>query len=171
MPAARLCRMIEIAPDAVVSARADIEDSVRGSRIVIGPRSVIDAFVKIKPAGGAGDIIIGADCVINAGCVLYSGHGIHIGDNVLIAANCTLAATGHAFADPHRPIRAQGFAPGRGGIVIEDDVWIGAGAILLDGARVGGGSVIGAGALVRGALPGFCVAHGRPARVQRWRQA
>ena len=162
--------MIELGPGARISPLADIEESTRGSRIVIGPRSVVDAFVKFKPAGGDGDIVIGADCVINAGCVLYSGHGIRIGDNVLIAANCTLAATGHAFADPGRPIRAQGMAPGRGGIVIGDDVWIGAGCVLLDGAQVGGGSVVGAGALVRGVLPAFCIAHGRPAQVQGWRR-
>lgn len=44
--------MIEIDPSATISHVADIEDSVRGSRIVIGPGAVIDSFVKIKPAGG-----------------------------------------------------------------------------------------------------------------------
>jgi virginiamycin A acetyltransferase len=163
--------MIEIAADARVSALADIEDSVRGSRIVVEAGAVIDAFVKIKPAGGDGDVVIGPGSVINAGCVLYSGHGIRIGANVLIAANCTLAATDHEFADPDRPIREQGFRPGRGGIVIGDDVWIGANVVLLDGAHIGGGAVIGAGSVVRGPLPAFCVAHGAPARVRGWRRA
>jgi virginiamycin A acetyltransferase len=163
--------MIEIAADARVSTLADIEDSVRGSRIVVAAGAVIDAFVKIKPAGGDGDVVIGPGSVINAGCVLYSGHGIRIGANVLIAANCTLAATDHEFADPSRPIREQGFRPGRGGIVIGDDVWIGANAVLLDGAHIGGGAVIGAGSVVRGALPAFCVAYGAPARVRGWRRA
>ena len=98
--------MIEIAPGARVSRLADIEDSVRGSRIVIGAGTVIDAFVKIKPAGGGGDLEIGPGCVINSGCVLYTGHGIRIGANVLIAANCTLAPASHEFADPDKPIRA-----------------------------------------------------------------
>jgi virginiamycin A acetyltransferase len=162
--------VIDIAPGARVSPLADIEDSVRGSRIVVGEGAVIDAFVKIKPAGGDGDVVIGPGAVINAGCVLYSGHGIHIGANVLIAANCTLAATDHAFADPDRPIREQGFRASRGGIVIGDDVWIGANVVLLDGAHVGRGSVIGAASLVRGELPPFCIAHGAPARVRGWRR-
>ena len=98
---------------------------------------VIDAFVKIKPAGGSGDVVIGRGTVINSGCVLYTGNGIRIGRNVLIAANCTLAPTNHAFADPDRPIREQGFQPSRGGIVIGDDVWIGANCVLLDGATIG----------------------------------
>jgi virginiamycin A acetyltransferase len=102
--------------------------------------------------------------------VLYIGHGIAIGAGALIAANCTLAATEHAFADPDRPIREQGFRPGRGGVVIEDDVWIGANSVLLDGAHVGRGSVVGATSLVRGTLPPYCIAYGRPATVQGWRR-
>ena len=163
--------MLEVAPDARVHKLADIEPSVRGSWIVIGAGVVIDAFVKIKPAGGMGDVVIGAGSVINSGCVLYSGNGIRIGAGVLIAANCTLAPADHEFADPARPIRAQGFRPSRGGIVIEDDVWIGANTVLLDGVRIGAGSVVGAASLVRGVLPAWCIAHGAPARVRGWRKA
>src|SRR6185437_15538571 len=117
--------MLRIARTARVSPLADIEDSVRGTRIVIEDDVVIDAFVKIKPAGGCGDVIIGRGSVINSGCVLYTGNGIRIGHDVLIAANCTLAPTNHAFEDPMRLIRRQGFQKSRGGIVIGDDVWIG----------------------------------------------
>ena len=127
---------------------------------------VIDAFVKIKPAGGIGDLVIGRGSVINSGCVLYTGTGIRIGRNVLVAANCTFAPTNHEFTDPDRPIREQGFQPSRGGICIGDDVWIGANTVLVDGARVGSGSVIGAASLVRGTLPEFCVAFGVPAEVR-----
>jgi len=161
--------MLIIDPTARVSPLADLEDSTRGTRIVVGAGVVIDSFVKIKPAGGSGDVDIGVGSVINAGCVLYTGNGIRIGRDVLLAANCTLAPTNHAFADPTRPIRAQGFQPSRGGIVIEDDVWIGANCVLVDGAVIGRGSVIGAGSLVRGVLPPFCIAHGSPARVRGWR--
>ena len=160
---------MSIAATARVSPLADIEDSQRGSRIVIADDVVIDAFVKIKPAGGMGDVVIGRCSVINAGCVLYTGNGIYIGSNVLIAANCTLAPTNHAFDDPNTPIRTQGFQPSRGGIVIGDDVWIGANCVLLDGAVIGSGSVIGAGSLVRGSLPPFCLAHGSPLVVHGWR--
>ena len=161
--------MIDISPDAWVSPLADIEDSVRGSTITVAAGAVIDAFVKIKPAGGCGDVFIGPGSVINSGCVLYTGNGIRIGANVLIAANCTLAPADHEFADPERLIRAQGFRPSRGGIVIGNDVWIGANAVLLDGVCIGQGCVIGAHSLLRGVFPDFCVAHGTPARVQGWR--
>lgn len=161
--------MLNIAPSARISPLADIEDSTRGSRIIIEDEVVIDAFVKIKPSGGSGDVVIGRGTVINSGCVLYTGNGISIGRNVLIAANCTLAPTNHAFGDPDKPIREQGFQPSRGGIVISDDVWIGANCVLLDGATIGSGSIIGAASLVRGTLPPFCVAVGRPAVVRGWR--
>src|SRR5437762_2528061 len=122
--------MLIVSPTAKVSALADIEDSTRGTRIVIEDGVMIDAFVKIKPAGGSGDVIIGAGSYINSGCVLYTGHGIRIGSNVLIAANCTLAPTNHEIRDRSRLIREQGFSPSRGGIIIEDDVWVGANSVL-----------------------------------------
>jgi acetyltransferase-like isoleucine patch superfamily enzyme len=161
--------MLEADPTATISRLADIEPSVRGTRVVVGARSVLDSFVKIKPAGGSGDVIIGADSVINAGCVLYTGHGITIGNQVLIAANCTLAPTNHAFDRLDQPIRAQGFQPSRGGIVIEDDVWIGANCVLLDGTHIGTGCVVAAGSVVRGALPAFTLCGGQPARVLKVR--
>src|SRR6185295_2091438 len=114
--------MIEIHKTAQVSPLADIEDSVRGSRIAVGPHSTIDSFVKVKPAGGSGNLIIGSYSVINSGCVLYTGNGICIGDHVSIAANCTLAPVNHAYQEKGRLIREQGFLPSKGGILIEDDV-------------------------------------------------
>jgi acetyltransferase-like isoleucine patch superfamily enzyme len=155
--------MVTIDPTARVSPLADIEGSVRGTQIVVGARTAIDAFVKIKPAGGVGDVVIGADCAINSGTVIYTGNGVTIGDAVLIAANCTLAPTNHAFADRERRIRDQGFQPSRGGIVIEDDVWLGANVVVLDGAIIGKGCVVAAGAVVRGRLEAYSIYAGAPA--------
>jgi len=154
--------VIDIHPTARVSALCDIEDSVRGSRVVVGAHSMIDSFVKIKPVGGAGDLVIGEHVAINAGCVLYTGNGIRIGNHVAIAANTTFAPVNHAFGDKARLIREQGFLPSKGGIVIEDDVWVGANCVLLDGAQLGTGCVIGAGSLVRGKVAPYTVHAGTP---------
>ncbi|MCE9661107.1 MAG: acyltransferase [Burkholderiales bacterium] len=154
--------MIEIDATARVSPLADIEDSVRGSRIVIGARSVIDSFVKIKPTGGSGDLVIGAHSVVNSGCVFYTGNGITIGNHVAIAANTTFAPVNHAYKDRSRLIAEQGFLPSKGGIVIEDDVWIGANCVLLDGTVLRRGAVIGAGSLVRGEVAAWSVNAGNP---------
>lgn len=156
--------MIEIAATARVSPLADIEDSIRGSRIVIGENVVIDSFVKVKPAGGSGDVVIGPRTVINSGCVLYTGHGITIGADCAIAANCTFAPTNHNTERRDVPFNRQGFLPSRGGIILEDDVWIGANCVLLDGAIVRRGAVVGAGSLVRGEVEAYAIVAGRPLR-------
>lgn len=154
--------MIDVHPTAFVSPLADIEDSVKGSRIVVGPGSYIDAFVKIKAAGGTGDVIIGEQSFINSGCVLYIGNGIAIGNNVSIAANCVLAPTNHEFVSASVPHQQQGFRPSKGGIHVEDDVWIGAGTVILDGARLGKGAVVGALSLVRSRLEPYGIYAGNP---------
>jgi virginiamycin A acetyltransferase len=155
---------IEIAPSAKISPLADIEDSVRGSQIIIGARTIVDSFVKFKPAGGSGDVVIGQDCHVNSGCVFYTGNGIQIGHNVAIAANCTFAPTNHAFEKKDILIREQRFKPSKGGIVIEDDVWIGAGCVLLDGSVLRKGCVIGAMSLVRGEVEAYTIHGGNPLR-------
>lgn len=161
---------IFISPGAYVSPMADIEDSKRGSRIAIGENSVIDSFVKVKPAGGSGDLIIGNNTTINSGCVLYTGNGIYIGSNVAIAANCVLAPVNHQCKKRNQPIREQGFMPSKGGIVIEDDVWIGAGVVLLDGSVLRRGCVVGALSLVRGEVPAYSIQAGNPLRLLSWRE-
>jgi len=161
--------MISIDPTAKISPLADIEDSVRGSKIIIGACCKIDSFVKILPVGGSGDVKIGEHSVLNSGCVLYSGNGITIGKQVSIAANTTFAATNHAFADRSVPIQSQGFLPSKGGIILEDDVWIGANCVLLDGAHIKHGAVIGAGTVVRGEVAPYSIVVGTPNRVIGWR--
>lgn len=157
--------MIDIHPSARISKLADIEDSVRGTQIVVGANSIIDSFVKIKPAGGSGNLIIGEYVVINSGCVLYTGQGICIGNHVAIAANCTFAPVNHAYAQRNKLIREQGFLPSKGGITIEDDVWIGANCVLLDGDILRQGCVLGAGSIVRSELKSYTVYAGNPLRV------
>lgn len=162
--------MIVADPTARISPLADLEPSVRGTRIEIGPRVVIDSFVKIKPAGGTGDVVIGEQSVINSGCVLYTGNGIHIGRQVAIAANTTLAPVNHEYRQKEIPIMEQGFRPSKGGIVIEDDVWIGANCVILDGAILRTGCVIAAGTIVRDEVPAYAVVAGSPPEVVRWRE-
>ena len=159
-----------IDPTAQVSPLADIEDSSRGTSFSLGAGSVIDSFVKVKPAGGFGNISIGENTVINAGCILYSGNGIVIGNHVAIAANCTFAPVNHEFLRRDVLIRDQKFKPSKNGIIIEDDVWIGAGCVLLDGAALRTGAVIGAMSLVRGEVPAYAIRAGNPLRHLGWRE-
>jgi virginiamycin A acetyltransferase len=154
--------MLIISEQARISRLADIEDSVKGSKIIIEQDVAIDAFVKIKPAGGSGDITIGAGSYINSGTVIYSGNGVRIGRHVLIAANCTLAPTNHEYTSRSKRIIEQRFRPSKGGIIIEDDVWIGVNTVILDGAIIREGCVVGACSLVKGELEAYGVYAGNP---------
>jgi acetyltransferase-like isoleucine patch superfamily enzyme len=156
--------MLKISSTAQISGLADIEDSKRGTTIEIDDRVFIDSFVRIRPVGGSGDVYIGIDSFINSGCVIFSGNGITIGKFVLIAPNCTLAPTNHAYSARDKTIRHQGFLPSKGGILIEDDVWIGANTTILDGAILRQGCVIGAGSLVKGEVEAYSVHSGNPLR-------
>lgn len=145
-----------------ISPLADIETSVRGSKLSVGKNSVIDSFVKVKFAGGDGNIDIGSQVYINSGVVIYSGNGVSIGDNVSIAANCTLAPVNHAYKTKDIVINKQRFLPSRGGIKIGNDVWIGANTAILDGSVIAQGCVIGACSLVRGELESYGIYAGNP---------
>lgn len=143
---------------------------MKGSRIVVGAHSVIDSFVKIKPAGGLGDLLIGENVTINSGTVLYTGNGISIGNDVAVAANCTFAPVNHEYKARDKLIRKQGFMPSKGGIIVEDDVWIGANCVLLDGACLRHGCVIAAGSIVRGEVAAYSINAGYPLKVIGWRE-
>lgn len=155
--------MLRIAASAQISPLAHIEESAAGSLIEIGEDVVIDSFVRIKPTGGTGDLRIGRGTVVNSGVVIYTGNGIEIGTDVLIAANSTLAPVNHEYRSRAALVREQGFLPSKGGIVIEDDVWIGANCVILDGARLRRGCVLGAGSVALGEIEEYTVYVGAPA--------
>ena len=161
--------MLLISPSAKISKLAEIEDSVRGTRIVIEDDVVIDSFVKIKPVGGSGDIRIGRNSFINSGTVIFSGNGVDIGESVLIAPHCTIAPVNHQYKKRDLSIRQQGFLPSKGGAKIERDVWIGANSVILDGAHLREGCVIGAGSLVDGAVAPYSINVGNPLRCIGYR--
>jgi acetyltransferase-like isoleucine patch superfamily enzyme len=108
-------------------------------------------------------IQIGRDSLIGEFNVLRGQGGITVGDRVYTSPLVQIAAVNHVFSDPGRPFVEQGITAQ--GIVVEDDVWIGAGAILTDGVRVGRGAVVAAGAVVTHDVPPHTVVAGVPARV------
>lgn len=117
-----------------------------------------------------GSILIGASCNISANCTLLSETEIKLGQYCFLAGHCYLVAGGnHGFDDLTTPIMFQpSFS--KGGIHVGDDVWLGAGVIVLDGVQIGRGSVVGAGSLVNQSLPEYSVAVGSPAQKIRDRR-
>lgn len=147
-----------------IADTARIYGSIKGNRIEIGKGSEIYDYVVIRCVGGQGDIVIGENCYLNPGTVLYSGNGIRFGNYVLLASGVKIMPTNHAFASRELPIRLQGFAPSKGGVVIEDDVWVGSNAVILDGSHIEKGAIIAAGSVVMGRVPAYEIWGGIPSK-------
>lgn len=101
--------------------------------------------------------------VINYNCVILDTSPVHIGAGAFIAPGVCLACAGHAL-DPEQ--RAEGIGTSRP-ITLEEDVWIGANAVVCGGVTIGKGSVIGVGSVVTRDIPAGVVAAGVPCRVIR----
>lgn len=99
----------------------------------------------------------------NHNLVINDGAPVTFGDHVLIGPNCCLTTAEHAI-DPE--LRKEGVEIAKP-ITVGNNVWIGAGAILLAGVTVGDNSVIGAGSVVTKSIPGGVVAVGVPCKVLR----
>ncbi len=107
-------------------------------------------------------IVIGRESLVGEYSVIRGQGGVTIGDRVYTSPFTQILAVNHVFHDPDRSFTGQGITAE--GIVIEDDVWIGAGAIITDGVHIGKGAVIAAGAVVTRDIPAHTLAAGIPAR-------
>jgi acetyltransferase-like isoleucine patch superfamily enzyme len=122
----------------------------------------------IIETGEGGSVKIGADTHIQPRCQFSAYKGsIVIGCGVQIAPNCAFYPYNHGFA-PDEPIKKQSLQT-KGGIVIEDDAWLGFGAIVLDGVKIGKGAVVGAGSVVTRDIPDGAITVGVPARIVKMR--
>jgi len=104
---------------------------------------------------GYGKIQIGANTWIGQYNNLRAGGGdIVIGDNCLVSQFCTLIASNHGM-EKDIPIQLQTPDRLKRGVILENDVWLGAGVSILPGVRVGKGSVVGAGSVVTRDVPPY----------------
>ena len=131
----------------------------------IGDRCLVDKGVIIRTYGGRIDI--GSFTTIGPYCCLYGGGQLRIGNGVRIGPSCSIIAANHTFSELDTPIYLQGM--NYKGIEISDDVWIGAGATILDGVKIGKGAVIAAGAVVSNNVPERAVVGGVPAKLIKLR--
>lgn len=108
-------------------------------------------------------ITIGARSFVNYGLVALDVAPIRIGEDVRIGPNVQLLPPTHPLEAEARRAGWEGGRP----IVIEDNVWIGGGAIVLPGVTIGHNSVVGAGAVVTRDVPPDSLVTGNPARIQK----
>ena len=125
----------------------------------LGDYSVIESFSCINNA--VGDVIIGDHTRIGLHNTIIGP--VTIGDHVNLAQGITVTALNHNFADSDKRIDEQGVSTNP--VVIEDDIWIGANAVVLPGVTIGHHSVVAAGAVVTKDVPPHSLVAGVPAKI------
>ena len=130
-------------------------------RFSIGKRSVVESFSCINNA--VGDVVIGDYTRIGLHCTVIGP--VTIGNHVNLAQGITVSALNHNFEDTRLRIDEQGVNTSE--IVIDDDVWIGANAVITAGVHIGRHTVVAAGAVVTKDVPEYSVVGGVPAKVIR----
>jgi acetyltransferase-like isoleucine patch superfamily enzyme len=161
------------------------------AKIEIGNGTLIDdrSILTVRGSARSG-ISIGRDVFVGRDTTLNSRDGtIEIGDSVVLSSSVRIGSTSRVVLGKHVLVGAFSYIGGasrkfdrldvpiahqgselRGGVVIEDDVFLGGGVIVNDGVRIGRGSVVGAGSVVTRDLPAYSVAVGAPAKVVRSRK-
>lgn len=159
-----------------------------GDRVVIGEGCVLDArhddedrvisldddvilSVNVMISCKNGHVLVGSNTGLSAHTIVHATNGcpVEVGRDVIVGPQCYLAGGGNYHFDrTDIPIREQGIRLD-GGVVIEDDVWLGAKTTVLDGVTMHTGSIAGAGAVVTQSVPARAICAGVPAKVLRQR--
>jgi galactoside O-acetyltransferase len=126
---------------------------VLGEKVQINRGTYLGAFAPVR---------IGDRTAINRNVSIDARGAVSIGCDVLIGPSAQLIAYQHVFKSSDRPINTQGLQAGT--ITIEDDVWIGAGVIVLADVTIGKGSIVGAGAVVIRSCAPYSILGGVPAK-------
>ncbi len=142
-----------------VSLRAEVDFT---KNLKLGPRSVVGSFTKIKATRGV--FSTGVHCQIATGCFISASYGgIRMGDHVMCGPNVTIVSGGYKYERLDVPFSQQEQVSK--GVVIGDNVWIGAGTSIVDGSVVGDNTVIVANSLINRRYPSNCILQGNPARI------
>ena len=108
------------------------------------------------------NLSLGDNVSIHQMCYIDAEGGVEIGDNVSIAHRSTILSSNHGYIRNDTPIKYQEMTLAK--TIINDNVWIGCGCVVLAGVEIGSGSVIGANSTVNRSIPENSIAVGSPAR-------
>ncbi len=128
----------------------------------LGKDSTIEDFSTVN--NGVGDVIIGDRTRIGLGNTLIGP--VKIGSDVMFAQNVVLSGLNHGYEDIKMPISVQPVSTKQ--IIIEDEVWIGANAVVTAGVTVGKHSIVAAGSVVTKDVPPFTIVGGNPAKPLKY---
>ncbi len=144
---------------AKVSPKAEVDLT---SNIELGKGCVIGSFTKLKASGGV--FRMGDRGGIANGCFISAGAGmIRIGRNFICGPNVNIL--GHNYEHGAKDAHLEDLGVTSRGIVIGDNVWIGAGSSITDGAVIGNNTIVVANSLVNRRYPDDVILQGNPAKV------
>lgn len=135
----------------------------KGSSVFFGENVGLGDRNSVTAVGGA--IVFGNNFKSNEQVIFNADIGgtLKFGDDCLVGPGCIFRTANHIFTNTLTPIRTQGHK--YEDIIIGNDVWIGARAVILPGVSLGDGCVIGAGAVVTQSYDAYSILAGVPARV------
>lgn len=152
--------------DFVIGKNVNIESNVKIThRTILGDNILIGANVEFRGARDS-QISVSDNTTINRNTLIIGL--VNVGKNCSIAPNCVIVGSNHVFKEVDQPINKQGVS--FKGIIIENDVWMGAGVMVVDGVTIGEGCVIGAAAVITKSIPPYSVVVGNPFKIIRSRK-
>ncbi len=137
-----------------------------GNNVSIQKNTIIECTGVIRDLGIG--LEIGNNVGIAQNCFIQVRGKVVIGNDVIFGPGVYVFSENHNFDDPDLPVVVQGET--RIGVTIEDGVWIGSRAIILDGVRIGRNSIVAAGSVVNKDVPAYSIVAGIPAKVIRNRK-
>ena len=164
-PLARVLHLARLRAGVVgrIPVNTQFEAAVRttpGARVSLGGYCRFGRQVFLETCH-EGSIDLGSHVTVNSGCVIASYARVQIGDHCLIGEYTSIRDANHGTAIG-QPMRLQDHVAAP--IVIEDDVWIGRGSVILKGVHIGAGAIVGANSVVTGDVPSMAVVVGAPAK-------
>jgi galactoside O-acetyltransferase len=156
---------IVLSEGAVLDARHDDDERA----LVLGDNVMLSVNVMISCKNSC--VEIGSRTGLSAHTIIHATNNcpVHIGEDVIVGPQSYIAAGGnYNFDRLDVPIKDQGIAQD-GGVILEDNVWLGAKATVLGGVTMHSGSIAGAGAVVTKSIPANTICAGVPAKVVRTR--
>lgn len=117
-----------------------------------------------------GDIILEDRANLGFNCYIFASNSVKVGKDVLVAGFTYIVGGGnYSLEKLDIPINQQYDFEGKGGVIIEENVWIAAHVVILDGVKVGKGSVLAAGAIISKEVPEMSIVGGVPGKVLKSR--
>jgi len=160
----RIGKNVVIDDNVMLDAKGEDNQGITiGDEVFIGRNTILSCK--------GGDIILEERANLGFNCDIFSSNRVVVGKDNLIAAYCYLVGGGsYRLDNVSVPINQQVDFEGKGGITLNENIWLGSHSVILDGVAIGSGSVVAAGSVVTKDVPELVIVAGTPAKILKTRQ-